>query len=168
MAGRSMMARTVLVALVALTMTLSMCLTTGLEEGEDAPDFSINDVEGISHSLDDYSGKVLVIEFFATWCTYCTDQLPEMMDVRDKYKESEVSILMVDNDDRESKDKVADYRVKYDIPWPVAHQGGSMAQEYLVDAIPTTVVIDQEGQVQYYHTGSTTAEKLEKAIDELV
>jgi len=162
------MARTLLVVMVALTMTLSLCLSTGLEEGEDAPDFTIEDVDGVSHSLEDYSGRVLVIEFFATWCTYCTDQLPEMKDVREKYKDGEVAILMVDNDDRESKDKVADYRVKYDIPWPVAHQGGSMAQEYLVDAIPTTVVIDQDGQVQYYHTGSTTAEKLEKAIDPLV
>ncbi len=163
-----MVVRTTLVALVALTMTLSMCLSTGLEEGEAAPDFTIKDVDGITHSRDDFSGKVLVIEFFATWCSYCREQLPEMEEVRKAYGEDEVAFLMVDNDDRESKEKVADYRVANDISWPVAHQGGAMAQRYLVDAIPTTVVIDQDGDVQYYHTGATTAEKIKSAIDELV
>jgi cytochrome c-type biogenesis protein len=168
MKGSSRTPRYVVVALVSLTMLLSMCLSSGLGPGDTAPDFSVNDVDGITHQLDDYEGRVLVVDFFTTWCVYCTDQLPVLDEVRDKYSEDEVAILMVDPDDRESRDKVAEYRVKYDITWPMAYKASDMGTDYMVDAYPTTIVIDGDGVVQYYHTGTVTASKLKKAIDELV
>ena len=168
MTSRSRTARYVVVALVSLTMVFSMCIGGGLGTGDTAPDVSVKDVDGITHDLASYEGKVLIIDFFATWCVYCTDQLPTMEEVRAKYPEDKVAILMVDNDDRESREKVADYRVRYDITWPVAYGGGDMGQDYQVEAIPTTVVIDGDGVVQYYHTGTVSASKLIKTIDELV
>ena len=167
MVRRKSLARFSLVSLVALMVTVSMCLGSGLGKGDEAPDFSITDVDGITHQLSDYEGKVLVIEFFATWCTYCTDQLPTMEKVRQEHSEDDLAILMVDADDRESKDKVAEYRVKYDITWPGAHKGGDMATDYLVDAYPTTVVVDGDGIVQYYHTGTVSEDKLMEVVGEL-
>ncbi len=155
-------------ALVALTMTVSMCIGTGLGKGDTAPDFTVTDVDGIEHSLEDFEGRVLVIEFFATWCVYCTDQIPTMEKVREDYAEDEVAIMFVDSDDRESKDKVADYRVKYDLQWPVAYKAGDMAEDYMVDAYPTTVVVDGDGLVQYYHAGTVSEKKLLEVLDELV
>ncbi len=79
-----------------------------------------------------------------------------------------MAILFVDSDDRESKEKVADYRVKYDLQWPVAYKAGDMAEDYLVDAYPTTVVVDGDGLVQYYHAGTVSEKKLLEVLDELV
>jgi cytochrome c-type biogenesis protein len=166
MVTRTTLAKASLVVLVALAMTLSACISGGLDTGEAAPDFSVTDVDGIEHQLSDYEGKVLVIEFFATWCTYCTDQIPTMEKVREEYSEDQVAILFVDSDDRESKDKVADYRVKYDLQWPVVHQGGDMGADYKVEALPSTVVVDREGKVQYFHEGTVKESKLLEAIDE--
>ena len=161
-------ARFVAIALVSLTLLVSMCLGSGLGGGDAAPDFSVKDVDGITHELEAFEGKVLLLEFFTTWCVYCTDQLPVLDEVRAKYPEDQVAILLVDADDRESKDKVADYRVKYDITWPMAYKASSMGEDYMVDAYPTTVVIDGDGVVQYYHTGTVSQDKLMEAIDDLV
>lgn len=161
-------ARLLAVSLVALTLLVSMCIGTPLGAGDAAPDFSVKDVDGITHELDDYQGKVLVVDFFTTWCVYCTDQLVVLEEVRDRYPEDQVAILMVDSDDRESRDKVAEYRVKYDIPWPVAYKAGDMGEDYLVDAYPTTVVVDGDGVVQYYHTGTVSGDKLRDVIDDLL
>ena len=168
MVRHGFLVKATLVMLVALTMTVSMCLSTGLTKGDDAPDFSVTDVDGITHQLEDFEGKVLVIEFFATWCTYCTDQIPTMERVREDYTEEEVAILFADADDRESRDKVAEYRVKYDLQWPVVHKAGDMASDYLVEAYPTTVVVDDEGVVQYYKTGTVSEDKLLEVIEGLV
>ena len=162
----SPVARVVLVMLVALTVTVSMCIGSGLGKGAPAPDFSERDVDGITHRLADYEGRVLVIEFFATWCTYCTDQLPIMEKVREDHPEDQLSILSVDGDDRESRERVAEYRVKHDIQWPVVYKAGTMAEDYMVDAYPTTVVIDGEGVVQYYHAGTVSERGLVEAVEE--
>jgi thiol-disulfide isomerase/thioredoxin len=168
MLNRGRYVRLVAVGLVCLTMLFSMCLGSGLGKGDPAPDFSVNDIDGITHQLDDYEGRVLVVDFFTTWCIYCFDQLPVLEDVREKYPEDKVAILLVDPDDRESKDKVAEYRVKYEITWPMAYKASDMGTDYVVDAYPTTVVIDQDGDIQYYHTGTVNGDKLIEVIDDLV
>ncbi len=168
MVQRRFLARVSLVSLMALMVTVSMCLGAGLDKGDQAPDFTVTDVDGITHQLSDFSGKVLVIEFFATWCVYCTDQIPSMEKVLEEHPEDRVSIMMVDADDRESRDKVAEYRVRYDLSWPVVHNGGDMATDYLVEAYPTTVVLDGDGIVQYYHSGTVSEDKLLEVVGELV
>lgn len=169
MTDRSKLARTAAVALVAMTMLFSMCLSGGSPSvGDSAPDFTVKDVDGISHSLEDFKGRVLVMEFFTTWCVYCYDQIPVMEELMDTYPESQVAILWVDSDDRESKEKVAEWRVNQEITWPVVHKAGSMGEAYVVEAFPTTFIIDQKGTIQYYHAGTSSANTLKQVIDELL
>jgi thiol-disulfide isomerase/thioredoxin len=165
---RGRTARLAAISLVSMTMLFSMCIDGGLGKGDPAPDFSVKDVDGITHQLSDFEGRVLVVDFFTTWCVYCADQLPVLDDVRAKYPEDQVAILMVDSDDRESKDKVAEYRVKYDITWPMAYQASDMGTDYLVDAYPTTVVIDGDGVIKYYHVGTVSGDDLMEVIEGLV
>ena len=79
-----------------------------------------------------------------------------------------MAFLLIDQDDRESRDKVEKYRDDNSIGWPVAYNGGDMGTEYRVDAIPTTVVIDGKGIVRYYHTGTTSKGDLKDAIEDLL
>jgi cytochrome c-type biogenesis protein len=156
-----------LVILVSATMVLSLCIG---EEGGDllgakAPGFTVLDVDDITHNLSDYRGQVLVVEFFATWCTFCAAELEVLLQLREELNESEVAFLSIDTDDRESQKKVMEYRDKKGITWPVAYNSGKVGEKYDVDAIPTTIIIDQKGIVREYRTGVSDPDELRETIE---
>lgn len=163
--------RPISVAVVSLVMVLSLCISDvggGLEVGEKAPLFTLLDTEDGPQNLTDYRGRVLVLEFFTTWCTYCSEQLGELKDLDGRVDPSRVAFLMVDADDQESRPKVADYRSSKNIKWPVCPKGGKVASDYGVDAYPTTLVVDQEGVVRAYEVGVVSTGSLKDVIDGLL
>ena len=170
MSTRPALARLTALSVVCLTLVLSLCLGEAqtLGVGDDAPDFTVLDVDDRPHNLTDYRGRVLVIDFFATWCGPCANQLSVMKDLRDELPTDKVAFLMIDIDDRESREAVSAYRDSKGIGWPVAYGGDDVGDDYDVEAIPTTVVVDAEGVVQYYHVGITSKTDLKVAISELL
>ncbi len=170
MPSRSASAKVLVVSLVSFTMLLSLCLggLSPIDEGDEAPGFTVLDVDDEPHNLTDYRGRVLVVDFFATRCGPCYTQLETLKDLRDEVPLDQVAFLLIDNDDRESQEKVTKYRDDNGITWPVAYGGGKVGQDYEVDAIPTTVVIDQDGVIRYYHVGTTSKADLKEAIQDLL
>lgn len=170
MSTRSARARMAAISVVCLTMALSLCLEdiSSLDVGDEAPKFTVLDVDDRPHNLTDYRGRVLVIDFFATWCGPCANQLSVMKDLRDELPVDQVAFLMIDIDDGESRAKVLAYRDDNGIGWPVAYGGKDVSQDYDVEAIPTTVVVDSDGMVQYYHVGTTSKSDLKDAISDLL
>jgi peroxiredoxin len=160
--------KAVAIALVATTMLLALCFGESDLVGDKAPNFTVVDVDDQAHNLTDYRGKVLVVEFFATWCTYCSQQLDELKDLRRDFTEVEVAFLMIDIDDRESEEKVRDYRDSRNIGWPVAPKGEKVGDDYDVDAVPTTAIIDGDGVLKYLHSGVVKADKLKNTIQDLL
>jgi peroxiredoxin len=154
--------------LVALAVPLSMCIGESDTVDEKGKAFTVVDVDGTPHNLSDYRGRVLLIEFFATWCTFCADQHEELEEVWPQFNRTKVAFLQIDQDDRESEDVVRQYRDNRAIEWPVAPGGGKVASDYDVDALPTIVVIDGKGIVRYHHTGVVKADKLKDVIDDLL
>ena len=157
-----------MVALVALTMLFSLCLGSPELEDEKAPDFTVLDTQDMAHNLTDYRGRVLVVDFFATWCGPCHTQLGELEELYGRVPLDQVAFLQIDSDDRESKETVTRYKEDHSVPWPMAYHGESVANSYDVEAIPTVVVIDQEGVVRYYHTGVVSADTLKEKVDALL
>ncbi len=161
--------KVIAVSLVVVAMLLALCFGTGEDlVGDRAPKFTVLDVDDQAHNLTDYQGKVLVVKFFATWCTYCKDQLEELKDLQDDFSEAQVAYLSIDFDDRESVEKVREYRDTRSIAWPVVPKGGKVADDYEVDGVPTTVIIDDDGVVRNYHTGVVKADKLKESIEVLL
>lgn len=138
-----------------------------------AADFTLTDLDGHQVSLSDYKGKVVVLEFWATWCSPCKRSLPGMQALVNKYKQdSEVQFLFVDVFQKESnyKELVEKYMIenKYTFKVLFDHMDNyeqSVAKAYAVQGIPHKVVIDKNGFIRFQGTGDLADP--EKTVNEL-
>jgi thiol-disulfide isomerase/thioredoxin len=132
-----------------------------------APPFSVTTADGQQLSLDDLQGKVVLMDFWATWCGPCREAMPHMRDIAKKFKGEPLIVLSVSLDDDERKWK--DFIQKNEMTWPQyrdpAGFKGQMADLFAVRAIPHTFTIDADGVLQDEHIGDASVEgKLKKLI----
>lgn len=117
----------------------------GIAIGEKAPDFHLETIEGEKVKLSDYKGKKVFLNFWATWCPPCKDEMPHMQAFYEE-KPDNVEILAVNIE--ESSSKAGEFAHQYDITFPVLlDKSGAVTEEYDVYTIPTTYVLDEEGTV---------------------
>ncbi|HDZ49746.1 MAG TPA: TlpA family protein disulfide reductase [Candidatus Aerophobetes bacterium] len=111
-----------------------------------APDFTLKNLEGFSVSLKDFAGKVVFLNFWATWCGPCRDEMPSMEKLWQRFKEEAFVILAVDL--REEKEEVNSFMKDYGLTFPVLLDSrGEVGSMFGVRAIPTTYLIDSEGRI---------------------
>jgi peroxiredoxin/Tfp pilus assembly protein PilF len=131
-----------------------------------APPFAITTTDGHRVSLDDLKGKVVLMDFWATWCAPCREALPHMREIAKKFRDEPLVVLSVSLDDDEQKWK--DFVDKNEMTWPQYRDGGfkgPIARTFAVEAIPHTFTIDSDGVLQDEHIGDASIEgKLKKLI----
>jgi peroxiredoxin len=131
-----------------------------------APPFAITTTNGTRLSMDDLAGKVVLIDFWATWCAPCREALPHMREIAKKFQGQPLVVLSVSLDSDEEKWK--DFVAKNDMTWPQYRDGGfsgTIAKMFAVEAIPHTFTIDADGVLQDEHIGDAAIEgKLKKLI----
>ena len=112
-------------------------------------DFSLKDLTGKKVALKDFKEKkVVLLVFFATWCHYCVQEIPELKKMQDEYKDKDLMILAIDI--KESNSKVDSFRVKHDINYTILLDSDALvAKKYKVTGIPSNIVIDKDGSVKY-------------------
>lgn len=131
-----------------------------------APPFAISTTDGQPISMDELQGKVVLVDFWATWCQPCREALPHIRDVARKFQGQPLVILSVslDSDEQKWKELVA----KNEMTWPQYRDGGFtglLAKLFAVTAIPHTFTIDADGVLQDEHIGDASIEgKLKKLI----
>jgi peroxiredoxin len=131
-----------------------------------APPFSVTTTDGQRVSMDDLAGKVVLIDFWATWCAPCREALPHMREIAKKFQGQPLVVLSVslDNDEEKWKDFIA----KNEMTWPQYRDGGftgPIAKMFGVEAIPHTFTIDADGVLQDEHIGDASVEgKLKKLL----
>ena len=140
------------ILLVALLLYLGLVTNssnttpTGLGSGKPAPDFKLKTLDGKEVSLSDYRGKVVLINFWATWCPPCREEMPLFTKVYRKYKGRGFEILAVSTDS--SIDPVKKFVKEYKLPFPVLMDDGKVSTElYRVQGLPTSFLIDREGRI---------------------
>lgn len=138
------------------------------EQSSIAPDFTVLDYNGREVSLSNYKGKPTVLNFWATWCYYCKEEMPDF----DKaYKENpNVQFLMVNATDgyQETMEQAKKYYEDSGFSFPVFFDTQmSAVNAYGVSGFPATVIIDEEGNVVNYFSGMIDKETLQRAIDEV-
>src|SRR5580704_5983960 len=131
-----------------------------------APPFAIDTLDGQHISLDDLTGKVVLIDFWATWCGPCREAMPHMREIAKKFQGLPLVVLSVSLDSDEQKWK--EYISKNGMTWLHYRDrgfSGSIANLFGVKAIPHTFTIDADGVLQDEHIGDATIEgKLKKLV----
>lgn len=117
-----------------------------------APPFVLLDLERNEHRLPDYAGKVLVVNFWASWCVPCREELPSMNRAATKLLQQPVTWIAVNvGEDREAVTAfTADYPIDFTV---LLDQSGKVSQSWQVTGMPTTFVIDRQGYVAHKIVG---------------
>ncbi|MCK4308146.1 TlpA family protein disulfide reductase [candidate division WOR-3 bacterium] len=124
-------------------------------------DFTLKDLEGNEYTLSGQKGKVVIIDFWATWCRPCLQSIPIFISLYDKYKDRGLLVLGVGLDKEESLRKFAK---RYNISYPILVGNQEVARKYGVQAIPTTCIIDKSGNLAKKHIGLVPG--MQKVLEE--
>ena len=111
--------------------------------GKPAPEFSLMDLDGETRTMDDYKGKLLILDFFTTGCVYCVTEMPDLMALQEEYPEELTVVLVNIGQDEET---VQQFMEEKGITLPVLFdQRGELAVEYNFYGTPAHAFIDEEG-----------------------
>lgn len=117
-----------------------------------AADFSLTSTDGKAVKLSDYKGKVVIVDFWATWCPPCRKGIPDLIEIQKEFSNDVVIIgISVDSD---TKNNVISFMQSAGINYPVAYANEDVVQSYGgIESIPTSFVIDQKGNIVDKHVG---------------
>jgi peroxiredoxin len=134
------------------------------------PDFTLIDVDGTARSISDWDGKVILVNFWATWCPPCVREMPAFIKLYETYQDKGFTIIGVALD---NKQDVIDFVDPMGVEYPILlgdQQGIKLTQEYgnRLGVLPYTVVIDRNGRIVERHRNEMTFEEAEALIKPLL
>lgn len=141
------------------------------EERIKSIDFTLTDQYGKTHKLSDYEGKVVFLNFWATWCPPCKEEMPHIEQLYKDYKKNNEDVVILGvaspNLGREgSREHVINFLKEEGYTFPVAlDEDGALAYQYGINAFPTTFIIDKEGYVTQYIPGAMDKETMASFIE---
>ena len=138
------------------------------KERHQAPDFALKDVNGQTVRLSDYRGKVVLLDFWATWCGPCQIEIPWFVDLERKNKDKGFAVLGVSMDD-DGWEAVKPFLSQLGVNYRVVIGDSETAQLYGgVDALPTTFLIDRGGKIAAVHVGLADRRDFEDGVAQLL
>lgn len=133
-----------------------------------APNFALISTAGKTVKLSDYKGKIVIVDFWATWCPPCRKGVPDLIDLQNKYKDKLV-IIGISLDYGKTKDDVKPFMKNYGINYPVVYYDEKVLNDYGgIESIPTSFIIDKDGNVVNKHVGLYPKYIYEEEIKELL
>jgi cytochrome c biogenesis protein CcmG, thiol:disulfide interchange protein DsbE len=135
----------------------------GPEKGQLAPDFSVRTPDGETVRLSDFQGKIVLLNFFATWCGPCKKEAPHLKAAYERMSD-DVSFLGVTFQD--TAGSVRAFNAEFELPFPLTlDDSGEVGQAYRVRGLPTTFFIRSDGVVHYVVKGPMTKEFVELILE---
>ncbi|MBL9017462.1 MAG: TlpA family protein disulfide reductase [Myxococcales bacterium] len=132
------------------------------------PDVTYTDTMGKAYTAADLAGKVVVVNFWATWCKPCQKEIPDFSKAYTKYKDKGLVMLGVMTD-QPDKDQLLNFQSDYDMAYPVIRANSDILVSYnYPDALPTTYVFDRGGKQVFSHVGPLHVERLESILSPLL
>jgi peroxiredoxin len=146
--------RLVKVILVAGILFVPARLYAAPRSGQAAPNFKVSTISGQQVSLENYRGRVLVLDFFATWCQPCRISIPHLVEMNRKYGNQGLYVLGMSADD-DGERVVKAFADRNRITYPIALAGESTLVDFGVRSVPVMFVIDKKGRVAEVFRGFT-------------
>jgi cytochrome c biogenesis protein CcmG/thiol:disulfide interchange protein DsbE len=180
-----MLKKLIPVLMLGLTISVSACQKTDVKNNEaafeqpasapaerKAPDFTLTSTDGKQVKLSDYKGKVVIIDFWATWCPPCRKGIPDLIAIQKEFKKDVVIIgISVDQDSgpRATKSKVVPFIKEYGINYTIVYANDNVLKSYgPINGIPTAFVIDKKGNIADMHEGLAPKAEFVSKIKELL
>lgn len=118
--------------------------------GAPLPNFTLEDLQGKQHTLNDLKGKVVMVNFWATYCTPCIKEMPSMQRLNNKFKGKPFQILAIDMAEERADIDAFMKRFKIAVNFPILlDTEGEVVEAWMVSAVPTTFIIDPQGTIRY-------------------
>jgi peroxiredoxin len=136
---------------------------------EKAPNFTLVDINGEQFSLSDHLGKVVILDFFSTYCGPCIIEIEHLRSLYDTYSPDKLVILSISvNPYTDTVQVLQSFAQQYEMTWTVASDTDDVAYKYGVSPIPHLVIVDAEGYKRHSHIGLTAESTLRSEIDPLL
>jgi thiol-disulfide isomerase/thioredoxin len=137
-----------------------------VKSGQPAPAFTLARVDGTpgSISLDALRGRVVVLDFWATWCPPCLAMLPSMHELDAEWKDRGVAFVGINSDGDIAPETLQAFLRQHDVPYPIVSEDGEVGARYKVRALPQITVIGKDGSVRKTFVGFTTKASLESTL----
>lgn len=137
-------------------------------DSDKAPGFSLKSVDGKIIKLSDYKGKIVIIDFWATWCPPCRRGIPDLISIQKEYKDNVVVIGISLDREKTIKD-VPGFVKDYSINYPVVYGDDNIVVAYGgIQSIPTSFVVDKNGNIVDMHVGLVSKDTFVNKIKELL
>ncbi len=135
--------------------------------GSKAANFSLKSVDGKAVKLSDYKGKIVILDFWATWCPPCRKGIPDLISIQNQFKKDVIVIGI--SVDTQTKADVPGFVKNYGINYPVVYFDDKVVQDYGgISAIPTSFVVDKNGNIADQHVGLVSKDVFVNKINELL
>jgi cytochrome c biogenesis protein CcmG/thiol:disulfide interchange protein DsbE len=171
-----MLNRLLLVSAAAATLLMTSCSSAPaagaavrpVEKRKQAPDFTLKDADGKPVKLSDYKGKVILLNFWATWCGPCKIEIPWFMDFETRFKDRGFAVLGVSTDE-EGWEVVRPYIERQKVNYRMVIATEEVAQLYGgVESLPTSFILDREGRIASAHVGLVSKKEYQDDIEQLL
>jgi len=159
---------TALFLLTVATFVLSTNAMATIVKGK-APDFTLKSAKGDNMKLSEHRGEVVMINFWASWCAPCREEMPILNDMYRRYRDMGFTLLgiNVEEDPDGAKKMIKDLKVIFPVLYDTSN---SVSELYNVEAMPSTILVDRDGNMRYLHRGYLPGyeEDYERQIRELM
>lgn len=143
-------------------------VTSGVEIGDELVDFALPDRDGKERTLEEFEGKLVLLDFWASWCGPCIQAMPGIETLHNEFKEKGLVVIGVSIDADEEIAAAQRYLDEQKFTYLQLFDGSDTTEDLGIRSIPHVILLDGEGRVLYQHTGATpkAEKKLRKAIEE--
>jgi thiol-disulfide isomerase/thioredoxin len=133
-----------------------------------APDFTLTSTSGKKINLSDFKGKIVILDFWATWCGPCRRGVPDLVDIQKEFK-NKVVVIGISLDDQRTINDIMPFMKQYGINYPIVYGTNKVVMDYgNIQAIPTSFVIDRNGFIVDQNIGLVPKAKFVDRINSLI